>query len=141
MNVYIDTSVLTAYYSPESRSQRVQAFLLDIPRPAVSWLTETEIASAMARKVREGSLPRSQAVEIWSLFHSHLAEGAFWRLPVVLEHYELASSWIGAFNLPLRTLDALHLAVAVSERLPLATLDRGLAKAGRTIGAKIIEIE
>ncbi|MBI1864453.1 MAG: type II toxin-antitoxin system VapC family toxin [Nitrospirae bacterium] len=141
MNVYVDTSVLTAYYSPETHSQRVQTFLLGIPQPAVSWLTETEIASAMARKVREGSLPRTQAVEIWSLFHSHLVEGYFWRLPVASEHYELAASWIASFKIPLRTLDALHLAVAVFERLPLATLDRSLVKAARTIGAKIVEIE
>jgi predicted nucleic acid-binding protein len=38
---------------------------------------------------------------------------------------------------PLSTLDALHLAIAVSNREPLCTADRQLARAAAHLGAKV----
>lgn len=50
--VYVDTSVLVAYYCPEPLSVAVQQFLIEQPKPAISSLTEVELFSALARKVR-----------------------------------------------------------------------------------------
>jgi predicted nucleic acid-binding protein len=38
----------------------------------------------------------------------------------------------------LRTLDALHLAIALRESLALATADRGLADAAKKLGMKVM---
>ena len=42
--------------------------------------------------------------------------------------------WISQFNTALRTLDALHLAIAVSNDLRLITADEGLAQAADALG-------
>ena len=38
-------------------------------------------------------------------------------------HYHLAREWISRFTTPLRTLDALHLAVASQNNIRLVTAD------------------
>lgn len=72
MRYYLDTSVLVAYYSPEIMSEKVQAFLNDQVKPAISYLTEVELFSAIARKVRLGNLSRTDGDRIVSKFLSHL---------------------------------------------------------------------
>jgi predicted nucleic acid-binding protein len=47
------------------------------------------------------------------------------------EHYEVARDWVGRCVTPLRTLDALHLAVCFASDAVLLTADVNLAKAGR----------
>lgn len=140
MSAYIDTSLLAAYYAPEPASPRVQAFLVDTPRPAVSWLTEVELCSAVARKVRERSLSESSALEVLALFRRHLAEDYYALLALSSEHYRLAAGWIGRLKLPLRTLDALHLAAAALAKLPLATLDKSLAQSAQKLGLDVIKL-
>ena len=49
--VYVDTSVLVAYYSPEKLSERAEEFLIGQDRVAISNLTELELFSALSRKV------------------------------------------------------------------------------------------
>ena len=51
-------------------------------------------------------------------------------------HYEIARDWIGRFATPLRTLDALHLAICSSADGLLLTSDRGLAEAARRFGVR-----
>lgn len=55
---------------------------------------------------------------------------------MIVEHYAKARSLISSFNATLHTLDALHLALAVSEKLPLLTADCTLAAATRKFRVK-----
>ncbi len=66
--VYIDTSVLVAYYCPEAMSNQVENILVNTDRPAISQLTEVELASALARKIRERTLAREDGNEILELW-------------------------------------------------------------------------
>jgi predicted nucleic acid-binding protein len=138
--VYVDTSVLTPYYVRERGTPRAQALLRAEPRPMLSWLTEVELFSAIARKVRERSLSKPDAQEIFSLFRSQLAGGYFERLALGAQHYQLAADWIETLRSPLRSLDALHIAVASVEGLPIATADRGLARAAKIFGVKVVTV-
>jgi len=54
--VYLDTSVIVAYYCPETFSRQVQDLLREQIKPALSLLTEVEFASAVAKKVRSNEL-------------------------------------------------------------------------------------
>lgn len=130
---YIDTSVLAAYYCPEPLSEKVEEFLIDHPPPAISLLTEVELFSAISRKVREGGLHRTDASRITVKFLAHLDGTFYTRLYIEPLHYRLARDWMGQFDTSLRTLDALHLAVASSEGLTLVTADEGLAKAAKAL--------
>ena len=141
MTVYLDTSVLAAYYCPEPSSERVEVFLTKQVQPVVSALTEVEFYSAVSRKVRERALQRKDATRITSKFMGHLDGRYYSFLPVERHHYRLARDWIGMFNLPLRTLDALHLAICSSEGLDIVTSDPGLLKSAKALSLNAIFIE
>jgi hypothetical protein len=134
---YIDTSVLVAYYCPEALSEPVQEFLGEQVKPAVSSLTEVELFSAVARKVRAGELSQPDGNRILSKFLSHLDGNLFTVIPVEFHHWRLARGWIGLFSTPIRTLDALHLAIASVGDFVLVTSDQGLVRAAGTLGVKV----
>jgi len=134
---YIDTSVLVAYYCPENLSDQVQSFLGEQIRPAISELTEVELFSAVARKVRMGGITQSDGNRILAKFLSHLNSGLFTSIPVASQHWRIARGWIGLFNTPLRTLDALHLAVASDGDYTLVTSDHHLHQAAQTLGVAV----
>jgi predicted nucleic acid-binding protein len=50
----------------------------------------------------------------------------------------MAGGWMARFRVALRTLDALHLAGAATEALPLATFDRSLARAAGVLGVRTV---
>lgn len=110
--VYIDTSVLVAYYCPEPLSEAAEQSVRGADFPAISLLTEVEFCSALAIKVRTGEIAEAAAERLLSRFRMHLEEQRFCIRPIEAEHYLLAADWIGRFSTPLRSLDALHLVVA-----------------------------
>ena len=134
---YIDTSVLVAYYCPEAMSEQVQDFLSEQVKPGISFLTEVELFSAIARKVRMGELGQSDGNRILSKFVSHLDAGLFLVIPVEAHHWKLARGWIGLFNTSLRTLDALHLAIASVGDLVLVTSDQQFIQAADILGVNV----
>ena len=130
-SAYVDTSVLGAYYCPEALSAAAERTLRAIEVPVISTLTEVELASLVARKRRLGELTSRQAMDVLKLFQTHVDEGFYRRLSVGAEHYLRARELIGSLATALHTLDALHLAVALGEDLPLLTADRDLVRAAR----------
>ena len=132
--IYLDTSVVVAYYCPEPLSRRAEQLIRASIRPAVSDLTEVELRSALSRKVRIGELEVAGATLAASRFFTHLEEGLYTRVPLKRRHYEMAGEWLGRFALALRTLDAVHLAVAASEGLGFATADASLARSAKALG-------
>ncbi|MBF0259676.1 MAG: type II toxin-antitoxin system VapC family toxin, partial [Desulfamplus sp.] len=125
--LYIDTSVLVAYYCPESMRDQVESILINTDNPAVSQLTEIEIASAIARKIREHALSKEDGDNILSLFQKHIDQKSFIYIPIQPKHYSIAKNWLAQFNTPLRSLDAIHLAIAYKKKIPMLTADAKLA--------------
>jgi predicted nucleic acid-binding protein len=70
-------------------------------------------------------------------FLDHLRTGLYARIALQRRHYEAARSWLARFTLPLRALDALHLALADLEGLRLATADRDLSRSARSVGVAV----
>ncbi len=132
--IYVDTSVLAAYYCPEPLSEKAEGVIRAEPAPAVSDLTEVELISALSRKTREGELSKRDAARIAAQFATHLDEKLYTRLPIERRHYQMAKEWIGLFAMSLRTLDALHLAAAISAGARLVTSDRRLAGSAKKLG-------
>jgi len=131
---YIDTSILAAYYCPEPLSEQAEALLLSGVRQALSSLSEVELLSAVSRKMRAGEISPAHGRRIANRFGTHLEGDFYTRLPVEQRHYRIARDWIGSFRTTLRTLDALHLAVASVEGLCIATADSGLFDAAVALG-------
>ena len=132
--IYLDTSIVVAYYCPELLSHRAEQLIRAHSQPAVSDLTEVELRSALSRKVRLAELQKKSATQIASRFSGHLEEGLYTRVPLERRHYEMASEWLSRFTLTLRTLDALHLAVAASGAFRLVTADAALARSAKALG-------
>lgn len=139
--VYIDTSVLAAYYCPEPLSRQAQDILGQQVKPALSVLAEVEFFSAVARKVRMEELEMADGNRIIAKFQSHLDGGLFTVISVQNHHWRLARGWIGLFNTPLRTLDALHLAIASDGDLELITSDKYLYQSAEILGVTASLVE
>lgn len=137
---YIDTSVLVAYYCPEPLSEKAESFLTTHTELAISWLAELELFSAVARKIREGEMVKVDGSKITAKFLSHLDDSLYTFLPVEFHHYKLARDWIGQFSTPLRSLDAVHLAVASQEGATIVTCDRRLANSAKLLAVDFILI-
>jgi uncharacterized protein len=137
MTAYIDTSVLGAYYCPEALSTAAEEALLRIEKPVISLLSELEFTSLIAKKRRLKELNASQGRRILDLFGNHVSEGFYRRMNLSGEHYLKARQLIST-GVSLHTLDALHLAAALAEALPLVTADRGLAAAAKRLKSKVI---
>lgn len=128
---YFDTSVIAAYYCPEELSDTAERVLRYTPVPVISPLVEVELASAVARKVREKVLDRVDAARILAEFRGHLSQGLYGIAQITPVHYAMAAAWIGTLETPLRALDAIHLAVAAENNEQVVTSDRVMAAAAR----------
>ncbi len=126
---YLDTSVILPYYCPEKLSARAENIILHDAEPTISVLTSVEITSALSRKIREKTIPAEAAEMIWDQFSFHWKNGYYRILPVEIRHYSLAADYILQFKTSLRTLDALHLAVASDASLPVVTCHKQLHQA------------
>ncbi len=135
--MYIDTSLVVPYYCPETLSQAAERALRGDPSPTLSDLVEIEFFSALARKVRVREMSAADASSVGERFIDHLRAGLYARLAVQRRHYETARNWLARFTLPLRTLDALHLALAGGEGLRLATADQELSRSARSLGVAV----
>jgi uncharacterized protein len=100
-------------------------------------LTALELVSTLSRKIRDKELSSADGNKIVSQFHAHIEQHLFKWVAIELLHYQTAKGWIAQFATPLRTLDALHLAVASSHNLTLVTADAQLAAAARNFGVGI----
>jgi predicted nucleic acid-binding protein len=141
LTIYIDTSVLVAYYCPEPLSEKVEAFLTAHIRPVISSLTDLELFSAISRKVLEKGMHRKDAGRVVARFVAHLNNHYYTYLSVEAHHFRLARDWIGMFKINLRSLDALHLALASSQGLAIVTTDQKLSKSAKTLSLNAILLE
>lgn len=116
---FFDTSGLFRRYDPfESGAARVRALCRPSRRNAiiVARLTSTEMASVLARKVREGRLSSAECDRMWRLFGRH------WRVQYQVitatdEVHQRAERLL--FTYALRSLDALQLASALTAQATL----------------------
>jgi predicted nucleic acid-binding protein len=135
--IYLDTSVLASFYWPEALSEIIDDLLSNEPEPALSQLVEVELFSALSRRVRMGEISQGDARTISAHFQSDLDDGFYHYLTVETVHYKLARDWISRFDIPLRTLDTLHLAIAFSYEISLITADEGLAASAKVLGVPV----
>jgi predicted nucleic acid-binding protein len=140
-SAYIDTSILGAYYCPEPLSAAAENALRKIKTPVISVLSEVELCSLISKKRRLKELPERKAKEILDLFANHVAEGFYRRISLNTEHFVKARQLLASMDSSLRTLDALHLAAALAERLTLVTADREFSRAGKRYNSNTLLIK
>lgn len=130
--------MVVAYYCPEPLSRRAERAIRSQARPAISELTEVELISALARKTRNRELTREDVRRIMAQFQTHVEENLYTRVALNRRHYKSACELIGRFTSSLRTLDAIHLAVAATEGFQFVTADEPLFRSAKVVGVSVV---
>jgi predicted nucleic acid-binding protein len=81
------------------------------------------------------------ARRVAELFVSHLEDGLYERLHLGAGHYRTARNYIARFELPLKSPDALHLAICDARDFTLLTADRQLARNAGALGVDVELVE
>jgi uncharacterized protein len=139
----MDTSALAKWYVPESRSDDVEAFLHHTGSVAISTLTVLEMRSLLARRVRDGTIDATHEHRVLSAMEQDVAAGHLRRHSVGDADVMAAGRLFDLLpHLPLRALDALHLAVASSVGATVvATADRVMAAAAQALKLDVVRFD
>ena len=134
--LYCDTSAVLKLYLPEPGSAEFNEILEGRDDVFVSDLVVTEIVSAVARRLYQGSLSRETARRLQHAILGRLDEGVYHRVELTRDVHRRAEHYLLTLQpTPLRAADALHLALATSARAAsLATFDARLSAAARAAG-------
>ena len=138
--VYFDTSALAKWYLNESFSADVERYLMEHGPVAISDLTVVEMRSLLSRRRREKHVDSKLENRVFSTFEDDIRRGFLIRHPMP------ATTAAGAVNLiatlpdiPLRTLDAMHLVIAREiDASILATADRIMAAGAHEMGFSLV---
>lgn len=126
-----DASALTKRYASEAGRERVLALFEAASELLVAAHCKTEVASALLRRRREGSLPASEFDRAWAAAQRDVADMTLVPLDAHVERFAFAAMEQG----PLRGMDALHVGSALATRVDLfVTADRRQAQVARGMG-------
>lgn len=142
LGVYLDSSALAKLYLPEPESEPLDAFLRGRRDLMISELSVTEVISAVARRKREGALRAAQASRIRDAVLSDAGSGSFRRLDLSPAIHRAAERMLlTTESIALRTLDALHIALAVSgEATRVITFDGRMEAAAVLHGLHVVRL-
>ncbi|HET9489062.1 MAG TPA: type II toxin-antitoxin system VapC family toxin [Methylomirabilota bacterium] len=134
--LYCDTSALLKLYLPEPGSDEFNRVVEGRVDVFVSDLAVTEATSALSRRLRQGELTGDVARRVQHAIVGRLDEGGYRRVELTREVHRRAEHFLLSLTeTPLRTADALHLALATSApAASLASFDVRLAAAARAVG-------
>ena len=139
MTAYIDTSALAKCYIREQRSLEVLDWVEDRGEVATSTLVLVEFRCLLARRRRDGTIDAAMERRVLSEFDNHVRTGAWRVVHGRLGDFASARDMIDSLPaVPLRALDAIHLAAARSlDSMDFATSDRKQADAARALGFNV----
>jgi predicted nucleic acid-binding protein len=136
--VYLDASALVKLFVPEPESDALNRALVGATNVNLSDLALTEMASAIGRRLREGVLTPAASRELYCDAETLAAacERAELTPPV---HRRAERLLLTSTNVPLRTLDALHIALAVhAEAATFVTYDSRLRDGAAIHGLLVV---
>ena len=126
-----DASALTKRYAAEVGRDRATALFAAASELLVAAHCKTEVASALLRRKREGSLSAAEFDRAWTTAQQDVADMTLVPLDAHVERFAFAAMEHSA----LRGMDALHVGSALSARVDLfVTSDRRQAMAAREMG-------
>ena len=129
MKIVADTNVFLAVALGEPERDRiVQATTgCDLVAPEV---LPFEVGNALTAMLKKGSLSPSELPDVWNTVQA---------IPVELRALDMPAALALAVRYGLYAYDAYFLECALSLRLPLLTLDRGMKHVARTLSIPIVE--
>ena len=140
---YLDTSALAKWYLNEARSDEFEAFIQGQQTAAISRLTVLEFRCLLARRRRSGEIDHRMETRVFSTFENDVRGGFLTVHPLEDTHALGALDILARLKThPLRSLDALHLAIARALGISkIATADRVLAEAATALGIETVRFD
>ncbi len=137
MSVYLDASILVSSFTLDPFSLRAEAFLNKADQVVlVSDFAAAEFASVVARKLRTGDLSLDEANLVMANFDAWTSRVGQ-RVDTTAGDVATATTFIRRLDLPLRTPDAIHIAIAQRAVAKLATFDLRMAASAQVLGVTV----
>jgi predicted nucleic acid-binding protein len=134
--MYLDTSALVKLFVRETDSEFYGRYV-DGRSVCSSILAYTELWSALLAKERQGGLSAPRRQQVWTLFQQDVAADVIGLVPMAPAVFKRANYLLQRCHpgIPLRSLDALHLACADQvQDWPLVTSDQRMRDAATLLG-------
>lgn len=134
--MYLDTSILVKLFVRDGQSE-FYGKVVDGQPVCSSVLAYTEVWSALLFRERAGELTPEQRNRAWAAFDRNVMDDLIELLPMGPAIFKRANRMLEACHprVPLRSLDALHLASAdQSQDWPLVTHDKRMRDAAVALG-------
>ena len=140
---YLDTSALAKWYLSEPRSEDFEVWVQRHAAAMISRLTVVELRCLLARRRRAREITAAMESMVFSIFERDIRNGHLVVYPLADGHAAGASDIMVRLKThPLRTLDALHLAIAQAAGVSvIATADRVLAEAAKALGFEVARFD
>jgi uncharacterized protein len=136
--IYCDTSLLVSALTVEQETPVSRKWIAtqDAGVLCTSGWTVAEFSSALSIKLRTKAISETERAAVMTYWRLMLVENIV-IVPVPAHAFDLAARFADQHQLNLRAADALHLAVASVHGVPIATLDRTMAKAALEVGIEV----
>jgi uncharacterized protein len=134
LSAYVDTSIIVSALTPEINSKASQAWL-EAQSPGSLYISPwvaTEIHSALAMKVRTEQITVEEKSRTLAYFRAAILPELN-IIDVAAADFAQAANFLDYESVALRSGDALHLAIASRNGIVIATHDKRLQDAARTL--------
>jgi predicted nucleic acid-binding protein len=137
LSFYLDTSVIVPLFIRDLFVDDARSFIRDNPEDLiVSDLASVEFASVVGIRVRTRDLTHAEARAAFANFDQWTRQKAI-VANVEGGDFETAVGYLRSLAVTLRAPDALHLSIARRLGAGIATFDKPLGKAARTLGINV----
>lgn len=137
MKLYLDSSVLVAAFAPEKFSQRAMDLLGNASEVVVSELTVTEARVSLVRKRKRKAMTAEEVAEALAEIAEAIQDGTLGVNPLPVEIFRAAEALADRVAVPVRAMDALHVAMAAQLGAEMATFDADQATTAKAEGITV----
>lgn len=139
MSVYLDVNVIVALFAIDPLNDRADKAMRTVHDDlVVSDLSAAEFSSVIARRVRTRDLRPDEARTAFANFDAWCARHISF-IEIDGSDVAGAAALMRRLDFPLRTPDALYIAIAQRAGCALLTFDRTMAKVARALGVTVIK--
>jgi len=141
--IYFDTSALAKWYLNEAKSDDVEQYIQENGPVAISEITLVEMRGLLARRRRERNIDANLEMKIFATFEEDIRRNYLACHPLPKGLAAGAVNLLSAYpEIPLRTLDALHLVICLEiQAQVLATADRVMIAGGKAAGFSVVRFD
>jgi uncharacterized protein len=137
MSVYLDASVLVSLFLEDAHTRRAETFLGECQQVlVVSDFAAAEFASAIARRVRAREIEVARAKNVFAIFDGWTTRESQ-RVGTFTSDITRAEAALRQLDQPLRTPDALNIAICQRLGAALATFDAKMVRCARQQGIEV----